>query len=93
VPLYVVELARQRLTPRDYNRSLTTAHMYSPEEAVAAGLLDRVVPAEELREASMAAAEELAGLNMDAHRATKERVRGAALAALREAIETELAAQ
>jgi enoyl-CoA hydratase len=93
VPLYVVELARQRLTPRDYNRSLTTAHMYSPEEAVAAGLLDRVVPVEELREASIAAAEELAGLNMEAHAATKERVRGTALTALREAIESELAQQ
>ena len=30
VPLYVVELARQRLTPRDFNRSLVTAAMYSP---------------------------------------------------------------
>ena len=93
VPLYVVELARQRLTPRDYNRSLTTAHMYSPEEAVAAGLLDRVVPVERLREESMEAAEELAGLNMEAHAATKERVRGASLATLREAIDTELTAQ
>ena len=93
VPLYVVELARQRLTPRDYNRSLVTAAMYSPGEAAAAGFLDRVVPAGELREASLAAAEELAGLNMDAHAATKLRVRDGALKALREAIDTELAAQ
>ena len=93
VPLYVVELARQRLTPRDYNRSLVTAAMYAPEEAVGAGFLDRVVPAKELRGESLAAAEELAGLNMEAHAATKLRVRGAALKALREAIDTELAAQ
>jgi enoyl-CoA hydratase len=93
VPLYVVELARQRLTPRDYNRSLVTAAMYDPEQAVAAGFLDRVVPAGELRETSVAAAEELAGLNMEAHAATKLRVRNGALAALREAIDTELAAQ
>lgn len=93
VPLYVVELARQRLTPRDYNRSLVTAAMYDPGEAAGAGFLDRVVPAEELREQSLAAAEELAGLNMDAHAATKLRVRGAALKALREAIDAELAAQ
>ncbi len=91
VPLYVVELARQRLTPKDYNRSLVTAAMYGPEEAVGAGLLDRVVPPQELRDASLAAATELAELNMDAHAATKERVRGAALAALREAIQMELA--
>jgi enoyl-CoA hydratase len=67
--------------------------MYDPEEAAAAGFLDRVVPAEELREESLAAAEELAGLNMEAHAATKLRVRGASLRALREAIDTELATQ
>jgi enoyl-CoA hydratase len=93
VPLYVVELARQRLAPRDFNRSLLTAAMYSPSEAVAAGFLDRVVAAEELREASLAAAEELAGLDMAAHAATKLRVRNSALKALREAIETELSQQ
>jgi enoyl-CoA hydratase len=91
VPLYVVELARQRLTPRDYNRSLVTAATYDPEQAVDAGFLDRVVPAGELREASIAAAEELASLNMEAHAATKLRVRDGALAALREAIDAELA--
>jgi enoyl-CoA hydratase len=93
VPLYVVELARQRLTPRDFNRSLVTAAMYSPSEAVAAGFLDRVVAAEELREASLAAAEELAGLDMAAHAATKLRVRAGALKALREAIDSELSQQ
>ena len=93
VPLYVVELARQRLTPRDFNRSLVTAAMYSPSEAVAAGFLDRVVAVEELREASLAAAEELAGLDMAAHAATKLRVRDGALKALREAIDAELSQQ
>ncbi len=93
VPLYVVELARQRLTPAAYNRSLVTAAMHSPEEAVAAGFLDRVVAPENLREASLEAAEELAGLNMEAHAATKLRVRETALDALRTAIDTELAAQ
>jgi enoyl-CoA hydratase/carnithine racemase len=93
VPLYVVELARQRLAPRDFNRSLVTAAMYSPEEAVAAGLLDRIVPVEQLREVSVAAAGELAGLDMDAHAATKLRVREHALGALREAIDAELAQQ
>ena len=93
VPLYVVELARQRLTPRDFNRSLVTAAMYSPSEAVAAGFLDRVVAIEELREVSLAAAEELAGLDMAAHAATKLRVRDGALKALREAIDTELSQQ
>lgn len=91
VPLFVVELARQRLTPAEFNRALGTARMYTPGEAVAAGLLDRLVAPEELEAAAAEAAAELAGLNMDAHRATKLRVRKSAIAALRDAIETELA--
>lgn len=90
VPLFVVELARQRLTPAHFNRALTTAAMYSPEEAVAAGFLDRVVPAAELRSASLEAAEQLATLDLAAHKATKLRVRAGALEALRTGIETEL---
>ena len=43
VPLYVVELARQRLAPADFNRALITAEMYGPEEAVDAGFLDAVL--------------------------------------------------
>ncbi len=92
VPLYVVELARQRLTPRDFNRALLTAATYSPSEAVEAGLLDRIVPAEHLREESLAAADDLAGLNMEAHAASKARVRGAAIQAVREAVAAELTA-
>jgi enoyl-CoA hydratase len=91
VPLYVVELARQRLSPAEFNRSLLTANMYAPEEAVAAGLLDRVVAPEELADASREAVGELAGLDMAAHSATKQRVRERALDALRAAIDAELA--
>lgn len=92
VPLFVVELARQRLTPADFNRALITAHMYDPREAVAAGFLDRVVPAEELRAASLEAAEQLATLDREAHKATKLRVRAEAMKAVRAGIETELRA-
>ena len=93
VPLYVVELARQRLAPAHFNRALITAEMYGPEEAVDAGILDRVVPPAELEGAGREAAEELAGLDMAAHSATKLRVREGALVAFRAAVETELAAQ
>ena len=91
VPLYVVELARQRLTPAHFNRALVNATMYTPEEAVGAGLLDRVVDPDELAAVSREAAEELAGLDMAAHAATKLRVRDGALRALRAAVDSELA--
>jgi enoyl-CoA hydratase len=92
VPLFVVELARQRLAPADFSRALVTAATYDPSEAVAAGFLDRVVPAGELGAASRAAAEQLATLDPEAHRATKQRVRGGALEAIRAGIDTELRA-
>ncbi len=90
VPWFAIELARQRLSPAHFDRAVVTAAMYGPDEAVEAGLLDRVVPAEELRAASLQAAEGLAGLNAAAHTATKLRVRAGALKAIRAAIESEL---
>jgi enoyl-CoA hydratase len=93
VPWFVIELARQRLQPAELNRSVISATMYNPSEAVTAGFFDRVVPADELLPASLAAAAELAELNSQAHAATKLRVRGSSLRAIRSAIETELTAE
>lgn len=93
VPWFAIELARHRLTPAHFDRAVVNATMYSPSDAIAAGFLDRVVPPEELRAAGLEAATELAELNPVAHTATKLRVRAAALAALRSAIETELTVQ
>jgi enoyl-CoA hydratase len=90
MPWFAIELARQRLQPAAYSRAVITAHMYDPAEALTAGFLDRVVDASELRAASLAAAAELAGLNMAAHAATKLRAREGSLVAIRAAIESEL---
>jgi enoyl-CoA hydratase len=93
VPWFVIELARQRLQPAHFNRAVVSATMHSPSEAVSAGFFDRVVPADELRATSLDAAAELAELNSQAHAATKLRVRGDTLKAIRLAIETELTAE
>ncbi|HZL48567.1 MAG TPA: crotonase/enoyl-CoA hydratase family protein [Solirubrobacteraceae bacterium] len=90
VPWFAIALARQRLQPAHFDRAVVGATMYSPSDAVTAGFLDRVVPADELRAASLAAAEALAELNPAAHTATKLRARGDSLKAMRAAIETEL---
>ncbi|HST56193.1 MAG TPA: crotonase/enoyl-CoA hydratase family protein [Solirubrobacteraceae bacterium] len=90
VPWFAIELARQRLHPAHFDRSVVNATIYSPSEAVAAGFLDRVVTADELRATSLEAAAELAELDPTAHAATKLRARAGALQALRRAIETEL---
>jgi enoyl-CoA hydratase len=90
VPLFVVELARQRLAPAHFDRAVIGAVMYEPADAVTAGFLDRVVDRADLGDAAAAAATDLAGLDPEAHAATKLRARGAALTALRAGIDAEL---
>lgn len=88
VPHFAVEIARHRLAPAYFQRTVT-GDLYGPEEAVAAGFLDEVVPAEALAERSRAVAEGLCAIDADAHAATKLRVRSACLTDLRRAIESE----
>jgi enoyl-CoA hydratase len=91
VPLFAVELARHRLTPPGFAR-ITTAPMFAPEHAAALGYLDEVVEAEHLRDRVRSEAERLRGLDAASYVATKARMNAPLLAALRAAIESELAA-
>jgi enoyl-CoA hydratase len=75
LPLPAIEICRQRLAPAHFNRAVLLAEVYSPDDAVAAGFLDRVVPAADLAGAARATAVELAKLDMAAHAATKLLVR------------------
>ena len=82
-----IELARARLTNSAFTRSVISAELFSPEDAVTAGFLDRVVPAEALESEAMAMAAQLTKLNMTAHRNTKRKSRKALLELLDESIE------
>jgi len=93
VPWFAIEIARQRLHPAHFDRTVVNATLYRPSDAVAAGFLDAVVPEDELRAASLGAAAALAELDPAAHAATKLRARGDALQALRRAIATELTSE
>lgn len=93
VPSFAIEIARQRLHPAHFDRAVVSARMYSPQQALEAGFLDRVVDASELDEVCHQTAVELSELNAEAHTATKLRVREHALARLRGAIEGELEGQ
>lgn len=90
VPWFAIEIARHRLHPSHFDQAVICSTIYSPQDAIAPGFLDRVVPAEELETATREVAERLEGLNAEAHAATKLRARGAALKALRQGIESEL---
>ena len=90
VPWFAIEIARQRLDPAHFDRTVVNATMYGPDEAVTAGFLDYVVDPDALVAASLEAAAELAQLDPVAHAATKSRARAGSLKALRSAIEGEL---
>ncbi len=89
MPRAAVEVLRQRLTPSAFNRSVMLAEVFSPDNAVDCGFLDRVVDPSELTESAQVAAVALASLDPSAHRLTKERARAQTLAALREAMATD----
>jgi enoyl-CoA hydratase len=77
----------QRLTPAHFNRAMILAEVYAPDEAAAAGFLDRVVPADQLAAAAQATAERLGQLDLAAHAATKLRTRGPTVDAIARALE------
>jgi len=89
MPRAAVEICRQRLGPASFNRAVILAEPFSPEDAVPAGFLDRIVEPSNLEEACRSTAVQLGSLNMNAHAASKLRARGATLSALRAAIEAD----
>jgi enoyl-CoA hydratase len=89
MPRAAVEICKQRLATPHFHRAVINAEIYTPECAVTAGFLDRVVPAADLPTEARAVAASLLKLNMAAHASTKLRAREAPLKALREAIEAD----
>lgn len=81
-----IELARDRLRRSAFHRSVINGEMFDPISAVDAGFLDKVVAAEQLQEAALAAARQLKKINMSAHKNTKLKVRKALLETLDDAI-------
>ncbi|TNF79315.1 crotonase/enoyl-CoA hydratase family protein [Pseudomonas sp. ICMP22404] len=81
-----IELARDRLRKSAFHRSVINGEMFNPQSAVDAGFLDKVVAAQELRDAALEAARQLQKINMKAHKNTKLKVRKALLEALDTAI-------
>ncbi|HDZ56226.1 MAG TPA: crotonase/enoyl-CoA hydratase family protein [Pseudomonas xinjiangensis] len=82
-----IELSRARLSAAAFNRSVINAEMFDPADAVTAGFLDKVVPAEQLEAQTMDMARQLTKLNMTAFRNTKLKARKALLELLDQSIE------
>lgn len=84
-----ITLARDRLTPMAFQRSVVCAEMFNPQGALAAGFLDQVVPAEQLMASALDVAQRFKKLNPTAHAATKLKVRRTLLEALDAGIEAD----
>jgi len=91
IPRAAVEICRQRLAPSYFVRAVSLAEVFTPDNAVAAGFLDRVVPASELPDVARGIAAEMAKLDLDAHAACKLRGRAVVLTAIRAAIDADVA--
>ncbi len=89
-PGFAIELARSRMQPAWLSRTVTLGEMYEPDEALVAGLLDRVVEPDRAEATVAALATTLRGLHKPSHALAKQRLRRATALAMREAIDREL---
>jgi enoyl-CoA hydratase len=75
LPLFAMELARDRLTPRALLQSTLLAELYDPAGALEVGWLDRVVPADQVEAAAIEEARRLGQLSSAAYGQTKRMLR------------------
>ncbi|ETW25755.1 crotonase/enoyl-CoA hydratase family protein [Mycobacterium gastri] len=87
IPYAALEIMKLRLTPSAYQQAAGLAKTFFGETALAAGFIDEIVLPEVVLSRAEEAAHEFAGLNQQAHAATKLRARADALKAMRAAID------
>lgn len=91
VPVLAMELARDRLTKSELHRATLLAQIYAPDDALRAGYLDEVVPADQLLARAKAEAARLGALPASAYRATKARLRQATITYIRNSLASDMA--
>ena len=92
LPVFAVELARDRLTPRAFTAATIQGQVYDPAGALEAGYLDRLVPAGELEATARADAGRLAQLRRGAVSHTKTRARQATVDRILATLDEDMAA-
>jgi enoyl-CoA hydratase len=90
MPFSTIEILRQRVTPAALTRSVLLAEVFTPENAVANGLLDEVVDPDDLMPRAMEVAASFAALDATAHAVSKKRLRAPVIAAMREGLAKDL---
>jgi len=89
-PGFAIELARSRLHPAWLSRTASLGEMYEPDEALVAGLLDRVVAPELIDTTLSEITAALRSIHQPSHATAKKRLRQQAMEAMRVAIDREL---
>lgn len=90
LPRVAETMLRHRLKPADFQRAGVLAEYFPVEAAREAGFFDELCEADELQGRAQAKAHELASLDMNAHRITKQRVRGDTIRRIRRSIPIDL---
>ena len=91
LPRFALEVCRHRLARPHLQAAVLTARPHTPQQAVEAGFLDEVLPAETLAVAAREAASKLATLHAESFAASKKRLHQSTLVALRDAIHADIA--
>ena len=91
LPIFALELARDRLSKRHFTAAVTQARIFDPITAKDAGYLDAVVKPEALLETAVGQARRLAALPDPAFRDTKQRERAATVKLIRETLAADIA--
>lgn len=86
LPVFAVELPRDRLDPHYMTRSLIQSEMYGVDDAIKAGYLDMAVDEDMLMTTANGLAQKLAQLPARAYGANKNLVRGRTIGRIRDAI-------
>jgi len=91
LPIFGIELARDRLSKRHYTAAVLQARLYDGDGAVEAGYADRAVAPDAVESEALDAARALAQLPHGAHANTKRKVRAALVARIRESLAEDMA--
>jgi enoyl-CoA hydratase len=91
LPIFGMELARDRLSKRHFTQATSQARIYDPETAMDAGYLDATEDADKLPAAALQLARGLSALPHPAFRETKRRERGATIDYIRRTLRDDVA--
>lgn len=91
LPVFATEMARARLSKRHFVSSIVHARVFSPRDAVDAGWLDEVAPADRLLDVAKEKAADLGSLRNPAYILTKRNALGATVQLIRDTLAEDMA--